>query len=93
MLFMSDAGAVMVMLTSTPVPELVTVSARSRLAGAGEACAVKGVAAVLLSTGVTTTVTDRPGGKPSAGAAAPGEACTTATAPCTHSSGALSRLW
>ena len=89
MLFRSDAGAVMVMLTSTPVPELVTVSARSLLEGGGEASAVRGVAAVLLSTEATTTLTDTPGGKPSAGAAAaaPGEACTTATAPCRQSNG------
>ncbi len=94
MLFRSDAGAVMVMLTFSPVPELVTVSARSRLEGVGEASAVRGVAAVLLSTEVTTTLTDTPGGKPSAGAAAaaPGEACTTATAPCRQSGSMFSRL-
>ena len=75
----------MVTFTFTPVPLLVTVSASSRLAaGEGEDEAIKGAAAVL-SEGVTTTVTDTPGARPSAGAdeAAPGDAWTTATSPCT----------
>lgn len=74
----------MVMFVSTPVPSLATVSASRRLPGEGEASTTKGAAAELVE-GVTTTLTDMPGGKPSAGAeaAAPGEACVTATSFCT----------
>lgn len=52
--------------------------------GGDEAVAARGVAAELFD-GVTITLTDTPGGRPSAGAdaAAPGEACTTATSFCT----------
>ena len=84
MLFISDAGAVMVMLTFTPVPLCVTSAKRCLPVGEGEVEATNGAAAAELSAGVTLTVTDTPGGKPSAGAAAsaPGEACTTATMPC-----------
>ena len=84
MLLMSAAGAVMVMFVSTPVPSPVTVSASKRLPGEGEASTTKGAAAELVEE-VITTLTDMPGGKPSAGAdaAAPNEACTTATSFCT----------
>ncbi len=51
--------------------------------GEGAASTTRG-AATELFVGATVTLTDKPGGKPSAGAdaAAPGGACTTATSLC-----------
>lgn len=82
MLLTSEAGAVMVTLTSRPVAVLAVCSKRLA-AGEGEASTTKGAAAVELVL-VTVTVTDTPGARPSAGAAAgaPGAVGTTATSPC-----------
>ncbi len=84
MLLSSAAGAVVVTFVSTPVPLLMTVPAsRCLRPGEGAAPTTRG-AATELFVGATVTLTDKPGGKPSAGAdaAAPGGACTTATSLC-----------
>jgi len=84
MLLSSAAGAVVVTFVSTPVPLLMTVPAsRCLRPGEGAAPTIRG-AAIELFVGATVTLTDKPGGKPSAGAdaAAPGGACTTATSLC-----------
>lgn len=84
MLPSSSAGAVIVTFVSMPVPLLVTVPAsRCLRPGEGAASTMRG-ATTELFVGPTVTLTDKAGGKPSAGAdaVAPGGACTTATSLC-----------